>query len=61
MCELIDARNFLETYNHDLDTARADGAEREFLEAEAVLEDDRIEQYDLMTGIRDLNTGNYND
>jgi hypothetical protein len=45
MCELFEAEEFLKMYDYDLDTAIADGAGREFIEAEAVLYGDHIARY----------------
>jgi len=36
MCDLVTATEILKTYNNDINNARVDGAEREFLIAESV-------------------------
>lgn len=48
MCKLLDAQEFLKIYNYDISEAARDGAEREFREAESVVEQERIDIYDQM-------------
>lgn len=41
-----EADDFLSYYNHDRNAAKEDGAEREFLEAEAIVQEYEINNYD---------------